>query len=423
MGLLAFLKRLFFGRSRSPLGRRRHKYRKRARLVQSRREIERWKAMRGRKAAAPWSVVSKERPYRFAHADVMGRGYLDLTKDGRPQELAARGLPLLATPDDLATWLGVSTGKLAWLVYRFTTKSRPDNVRSAHYHYRWLRKRGGGFRLIEAPKSTLKRIQTQILDEILARIPPHPSAHGFVPDRSIVTNAAPHVGQFVLYKIDLENFYANVRFARAVAVYRSIGYAREAAIWLARLTTTAIPPNMPFPENDAKALKPYLSMHLPQGAPTSPALANLSAFSLDVRLSGLARSFGANYTRYADDVTISGPREFIGSLRAMIPLIEQVIRQERFRVNKDKRRVVRQCQRQVVTGVVVNKKINVNRRDFDRLKAILTNCVRHGPASQNREQHENFAEHLRGRIAHVEQLSPKRAEKLFTLYCQIDWTR
>jgi hypothetical protein len=269
----------------------------------------------------------------------------------------------------------------------------------------------------------LRAAQDQILEEILYHVPPHPAAHGFVPGRSIVTNAAEHAGQAVLVHMDLANFYATVSLSRVTAIFRSLGYCREAAIWLARLTTSVLPQTAAFPENEATALLPYLRAHLPQGAPTSPALANLSAYSLDVRLSGLARCFGAHYTRYADDLVFSGPEGFGRALRTFLPLAGQVIHAERFRMNRRKRKVVRRSSRQVVTGVVVNEKPNVSRAEFDRLKATLTNCLRHGPSSQNRDRHPAFAAHLRGRIAHVQLLNPDRAARLLELYARIDWTR
>ena len=149
----------------------------------------------------------------------------------------------------------------------------------------------------------------------------------------------------------------------------------------------------------------------------------MSAYSLDVRLSGLARAFGATYTRYADDLTFSGPQALSRSLRDFIPLVSQVIRQERFRVNKAKRQVIRANRALVVTGIVVNRKLNIRRRHYDRLKAVLHNCVRHGPSSQNRGGHPRFAHHLRGRIAYVSQLNAARGEKLLALYNCIDWRR
>jgi hypothetical protein len=152
-------------------------------------------------------------------------------------------------------------------------------------------------------------------------------------------------------------------------------------------------------------------------------LANLSAFGLDVRLSGLARSYGAIYTRYADDLTISGPTELSHGLRTLLPLVKQIVRQERFLIHPTKTRVLREHQRLTVTGVVVNEKPNVSRQEFDRLKAILTNCHRFGPSTQNREQVDDFFNHLRGRIAFIAMLNPARSEQLNELFRRIDWTK
>ncbi|MEX0716555.1 MAG: reverse transcriptase family protein [Planctomycetaceae bacterium] len=423
MGLFDFLRRFFFGTPAPPADgkapprsrheRRRARHRPRPRLDPLRYDLR-------HPVPDPAPPESAEKPYRFAQRGGRGR-WLDLSKDGDDAQLGELALPRFRTPEELAAWLELSPGRLAWLTHRYKPGRRPDDARTAHYHFHWIRKRRGGFRLIEAPKRTLRAVQRRILEEIVARIPPHQAAHGFVPGRSIVTNASPHAGRRVVVKLDLENFYANVRFDRVVAIFRRVGYCREAAIWLGRLTTSALPGNISFPGSDPYALEAYQGRHLPQGGPTSPALANLSAYSLDVRLSGLARKFGASYTRYADDLTFSGDERFLKSLAVFLPLASQIVTRERFRLNKDKRRVLRNNQRQTVTGVVVNAKPNVGRADFDRLKAILTNCVRHGPASQNRGGHPDFASHLRGRIAHVQQLHPERGAKLLALYGRIAW--
>ena len=360
-------------------------------------------------------------PYRYARYGSRTGHYLDLSRDGDATRLRRFGLPEFHTPEELARWIGLPLNRLAWLVHRFSS-GRPDSESSAHYHFRWMKKRLGGWRLIESPKSTLKRAQAKILFEILNRVPVHSSAHGFVKGRSILTNARPHVGQAIVLKFDLSEFYTTVSFARVVAIFRSLGYSREVGIWLGSLTTSAVPGNLRFQEQGPYALAPYLKRHLPQGAPTSPALANLSAFGLDVRLAGLANSFGATYTRYADDLTLSGPAELSYGLTTLIPLVQQIVRQERFFVNKSKRRVLRSHQRQTVTGVVVNERPNVSRTEFDRLKAILTNCVRHGPASQNRNGVDDFFHHLQGRIAHVAMLNPARGQKLADVFLKIDWT-
>lgn len=422
MGLFDWLRRLFLGGQAEPArapshdrgsapSRRRRTRRRKVKLVPLR--------YAARKQKPPAAALPRA-PYRFSRPSVRG-GWLDLARDEDAARLQRLNLPRFQTPEELAKWLEMPLGQLAWLIHRFDEEQRAADQRASHYFYRWIKKRSFGRRLIEAPKSKLKRVQWRILEQILSRVPCHPAAHGFLAGRSIVTNAQPHVGQRVLLKLDLEQFYPSVSFNRVVAIFRSLGYSREAAIWLGRLTTTTLPADLL--RDGHPDLAPYLGRRLPQGSPTSPALANLSAFPLDLRLAGLARSFGAQYSRYADDLTFSGDEKFLRSLAVFIPLAQKIIRSERFRVNKTKRKVIRNNQRQVVTGVVVNSRPNLSRREYDRLKAILTNCVRRGPSTQNHDRHENFAAHLLGKIAHVAQLNPARAAKLRALFLQIDWNR
>src|SRR5205807_998791 len=119
----------------------------------------------------------------------------------------------------------------------------------------------------------------------------------------------------------------------------------------------------------------YAERHLPQGAPTSPALANLAAYVLDVRLSGLAKKFGVAYTRYADDLTFSGDEHIIvgKSMNWLIRYMRGIVRDEKFTWNNHKKKIIRSGHRQIVTGLTVNEKPNVSRKEFDRLKAILSN--------------------------------------------------
>ena len=416
MGLFSFLRKLFFGAPTARGDRR-----TRSRTLHPPVHLTPVRRRRLRQFPSSEEVRGPHPPYEFAKFSHRHGHFLDLTQDANLPRLDSFELPVFHTPAQLAAWLDLRVGTLAWLTHRFNEKQRPDNAAEAHYVFHWLRKRSGGWRLIEAPKQILKHAQQQVLREILDRVSPHRTAHGFVAGRSIVSNARPHTNCRVIVKLDLENFYAAVNFPRVVAIFRSLGYCREAAIWLARLTTSSIPTNLPFPDREPAAIRPFLARHLPQGAPTSPALANLSAYVLDVRLSGLARSLGANYTRYADDLTFSGDHQFLKALRVFLPLTSQIIRAERFQLNVKKRKIIRNNQCQVVTGVVVNQGVNVSRKEFDRLKATLTNCVRTGPREQNREQHPNFAAHLRGRVAHVAALNPRRGEKLLTLYNQIRW--
>ncbi len=274
-------------------------------------------------------------------------------------------------------------------------------------------------RLLEIPKPRLKRSQRWILDEILALLPVHDASHGFVPGRSIVTNAALHTGQEVVVRFDLKDFFPSVPASRVRGVFAKLGYPQSVSRLLMGLCTTVCIEDIEF--TDPKLYELCERPHLPQGAPTSPALANLCAYRMDCRLAGLAKRFGATYTRYADDLTFSGGHELRRTQLRLRKWVIRVVTEEGFTLNAAKTRVKSQSDRQTVTGLVVNVKPNVRRRDFDLLKAILTNCVRHGPASQNREKLPYFRAHLQGRVAFVASIHAAHGAKLRAIFDRIVW--
>jgi len=165
----------------------------------------------------------------------------------------------------------------------------------------------------------------------------------------------------------------------------------------------------------------YSQPHLPQGAPTSPALANLCAYRLDCRLAGLARSVGVEYTRYADDLAFSGRVEFVRRVEGFSTHVAAIVMEEGFQVNHRKTAILRRSMRQLVAGLVVNEQLSVSRKEFDCLKAILANCVRFGAMSQNRAGHANFRQHLMGRVSFVSMVHPSKGKKLQELFDRIQW--
>jgi hypothetical protein len=165
----------------------------------------------------------------------------------------------------------------------------------------------------------------------------------------------------------------------------------------------------------------YEQPHLPQGAPTSPALANLCAFRLDCRLAGLARVSGTDYTRYADDLVFSGGPDFARSVGRFPIHVGATALEEGFTVQPRKTRVMRQGVRQQVAGVVINECMNLRRSEYDALKALLFNCARFGPKDQNRAGHANFRAYLAGRVAFVASLNAARGDRLRELFDRITW--
>ena len=156
------------------------------------------------------------------------------------------------------------------------------------------------------------------------------------------------------------------------------------------------------------ARDPLSNRHLPQGAPTSPALANLIAHQLDRRLSGLARSLEAHYTRYADDLSFSGDARITPILLRAVP---QITAEHGFRLNPGKTRSQPAYRRQTVTGLTVNAQINPARENYDVLKATIHHL---GRADDPRRQDQSFLAQLCGRIAWVEQVNPAKGAKLRT---------
>ena len=354
-----------------------------------------------------------------------------LTESQRMQPVAAAAawdVPAIESAGALSDWLLLDHGELAWFADLKGLGYKRNQARLRHYHYQVRMKRSGSIRLIEAPKEHLKKLQRQILAGLLERIPPHPAAQGFLKGRSIKTFAAPHVGQRVVLRMDLQDFFPSIPSARIQALFRTMGYPESVADLLGGICTNATPrdvwktPMLDIPAaqvQQARAL--YARPHLPQGAPTSPSLANLCTYRLDCRLAGLAKSAGAVYTRYADDLAFSGGEDFARCVERFATHVAAILHEEDFRVNHRKTRIMRQGVRQHLAGLVTNRRLNVVRADFDRLKAILTNCVRQGPESQNREAHPYFRAHLEGRIGFVETINPERGQRLRRIFDQIKW--
>ncbi|HLY19166.1 MAG TPA: reverse transcriptase family protein [Bryobacteraceae bacterium] len=338
-------------------------------------------------------------------------------------------IPAIESTGALAQWLQLEPGELDWFADLKALGYKRANQRLRHYRYRILPKQSGNVRLIEAPKPRLKQLQRRILTGILDKIPSHPAAQGFLKGRSIRTFVAPHVGQRVVLRMDLQDYFPSIAGARIQACFRTLGYPETVADMLGGICTNATPRDVwkaagsgidPSQLRDAWAL--YARPHLPQGAPTSPALANLCSYRTDCRLAGLAKAAGARYTRYADDLAFSGGEAFERPVERFATHVAAILHEEGFSVHHRKTRIMRQGVRQRLAGLVANRHANVIRTDFDLLKATLTNCARRGADSQNRAAHPNFRAHLEGRVAFVESINPAKGKRLRALLDRIVWS-
>ncbi len=322
-------------------------------------------------------------------------------------------VPQVNTEDELCDLLCLrSPLALAWLVKPHVRRKTLVD----HYTRRLVRTSGGRQRWIEQPRPLMKRVQRVIANEILSQIPLHDAAHAYRTGRSARTCASEHIGKRVVLKMDLNNFFGSIPLHRVTSLFRHAGYEYPIAVTLARICSAPA-----ITDTDSEQSSPLRRTRLPQGAPTSPAIANAIAFQLDRRLMGMSRSLDVNYTRYADDLIFSGEGAFAACADRFTTTVAVIAMEEGFQVQYHKTRKMFSGDRQHVLGLNVNERLNTDRRDYEQLKAILTNCVRHGWHSQNRDNHPAFREHLQGRISYIGQTNLARREKLFGLFKQIDW--
>lgn len=281
-----------------------------------------------------------------------------------------------------------------------------------NYHIFTINKSSGADRKIQAPTQKLKAVQRKILDTVLHNVPLNQHAEGFRKRRSILTNAMHHVNHRVLVKLDIQDFFPTISYKRVKGMYLRLGYPRQVATLLSGLAT-------------------HQGM-LPTGAPTSPAIANIISRKLDKRFVNLGRTTGFSYSRYADDMTISGNDE---KIVRMIPFFRQIIQEEGFALNERKIRIMRSGRQQAVTGVVVNKKPNIDRREIKKLRAVLYNCRHRSLKEQatfwaKKEKGmpfprtysiTDFSRSLQAKIHFLKMVNPPIGETLLTEFHSIAW--
>lgn len=221
----------------------------------------------------------------------------------------------------------------------------------ADRHYKQFRipKRSGhSYRIICAPSKQLKGIQRWIMAFILRKVDVSAQSTAFRPGCSILCNARPHIDTDFVFNADIKDFFPSITTERVCGLFKSFGYPGEVAFALARLTT--------------------FNGRLPQGAPSSPDIANIICRKLDSRLQGLCNKRGWSYTRYCDDMTISGAG---GISNTTISTISEIVQDEGFVLNPRKTHTVRQNGRQMVTGLVVNEDVSIPRYQRKRWRAVF----------------------------------------------------
>ncbi len=376
-----------------------------ARTEQERQELkQRKKAEAAERQRKHQEAVALRRRTDIIH---LGRGVSAGLADRRSdiEKLKKAGLPILATPADVAQALNLTISRLRWLAFH------AEATVVTHYVYFTIPKRSGGARQLAAPHDSLADAQQWILKNILEKVPTHDAAHGFVPGRSTVTNAAPHVGRAIIVNADLKDFFPTVTFNRVAGIFRQLGYSPAVATILGLLCTES--PRRVVKYDGQPLYVATGPRALPQGACTSPALSNLVARKMDSRLLGIAAKLGWTYTRYADDLAFSADAEAAKLAGYLLARLRHIAEDEGFKVNEDKVHIQRPHMAQKVTGIIVNQRPGVDRQLVRRLRAILHQARKTGLPAQNREKLPHFEAWLRGMIHYIHMVNPDQARPLY----------
>jgi retron-type reverse transcriptase len=325
-------------------------------------------------------------------------------KGGDEDSLRSKSLPILHNAKELADAMGYTVDDVVWLCYERGV------AEVDHYSRFEIPKRSGGKRLISSPKPKMRKAQVWIQENILSLLRPSDYASAFRPDISIVDNAKKHCDKKVIVKMDLKDFFPTITFPRVRGYFESLGYNPGISTILALLCTDAPRVRVTFRgESQIVAIGPR---GLPQGACTSPALANLIASRLDARLAGLAltRSEKWVYTRYADDLTFS-TKTATPEVGTFISAISKVTADEKFEINAKKTRVMRAPNRHKVTGLIVGEGVRIPKESIKKMRALFHRIETTGKERVSVEIGKDAICVARGYIAYMHMVQPTLATK------------
>lgn len=282
--------------------------------------------------------------------------------------LLDKGVPVIYDLDHLCALFGLKKYHVTSVIF----------CPKAYYREFEIKKRSGGKREIRAPYPSLLYMQNWIYKEILLKCKVNATAHGFVRKRSILTNANVHKSQAYLLKMDIKDFFPSIPINRIVQVFKDIGYINDVAFYLASICC--------------------LDEALPQGAPTSPALSNIVASFMDKRIYKLCREYGYRYSRYADDIAISG--NYISP--TFIGIVTGLIEDCGFDVNKKKTRLYGEKGNKIITGIsLANNEVRVPRNYRRKLEQEVYYILKYGydaHVKRNKIRKSNYLQSIVGKL-------------------------
>ena len=303
--------------------------------------------------------------------------------------------------NDLCVKLGYSHKQLRFILFNkktYTSVSVP--------------KKDGGERVLNIPSKEIKELQRNLLEILDSNFKSHYNAHGYINNKSIVTNASRHIGNQYILNVDLENFFDRITFPRVRSMF--INYFKinpSIATVLANICC----------DQDNK---------LPQGSPTSPIVSNIILKSLDKELTKYCNRHDIVYTRYVDDITFSRTSSLIPEIFnqnedkiTLHPQINSIIKKYNFAIKDSKSRYLRSGDRLEVTGLVINEKINVNRKYIKKVRAILNSLHENLEAGKKEFETEtgkdNVFQSLRGMITYIGFIRSNNKELIDSVYINL----
>ncbi|MEK4701362.1 retron St85 family RNA-directed DNA polymerase [Solibacillus sp. FSL R7-0668] len=318
--------------------------------------------------------------YHFANFNNKDSEYIENCLE-YAENLFSKNLPIIYDQKHLSLLVG----------YQDIYLLKVSNSQSFFYReFKIAKKNKVDFRMISEPLPNLKYIQRWILDEILSKLKPSDYSKAYKVGHSIKDNAKFHRKQKKVLTLDIENYFGSISQKRVFAFFRGQGYSKQVSVMLANLCT--------------------LNNGLPQGAPTSPMLSNLITINIDKRIAAFASKNKIRYTRYADDLTFSG--DF--NEGELITFVKNVLESEGFRINQSKTRVRKQHQRQEVTGIVVNEKMQASKNYRRKFRQEVYYIKKFGLESHlqkiESENQERYLYHLLGMANFILNINPQDSE-------------
>jgi len=352
------------------------------------------------------------------------------------KNLDEKQLPVIFSIVNLAILMKIQSDYLKVLIGEVEIEKRGqfennEEYKYKRYNYFKLKKRRGGYREIMSPAKDLKYIQKWILRNILEKYPLANSCKGFQKRISIKDNATGHHNSDLILKVDLLKFYDTITERRVYGMFSSMGYAKNLSYSLAKLTTAKHRDSywLNFDKTAKHTLEKLIKEKpsiLPQGAPSSPMIANILATKMDSRFEKLSKKMGFHYSRYADDLTFSITKD------AKLPpllLIKKIIRDEGFFINPNKICYMKKGSKQYVTGLTVNNGVNVHKGYRKDIGQHIHYCRKFGVISHLQKREKDFPKYntltfhdwLYGHICFIKSINKADGEKLLKKFNLINW--